>query len=141
VRFWDASALVPTFLDEPSSAKVRQWQGTDPGVTIWMMTRVEVVSAIARKKRERPALLGLWDRAIRELHEAALTWIQISDAVATRLQAERIVLEYPLRAADALQIGAAIVAADGDPHSLELVTLDRRLGDAARSEGFRVLGV
>lgn len=50
-------------------------------------------------------------------------------------------MEYALRAADALQLGAALVAADGDPQSLELVTLDRRLAEAALQEGFPVLGV
>ena len=49
-------------------------------------------------------------------------------------------MDHPLRTADALQLGAALVAADGDPQSLELVTLDRRLADAARREGFPVLG-
>jgi predicted nucleic acid-binding protein len=86
-------------------------------------------------------LVGLWDRAIQELHEAASTWIQISDAVAARIHAERIVVDYPLRSADALQLGAALIAADGDPQSLELVTLDRGLADAARREGFPVLGL
>src|SRR5713101_2772784 len=106
-----------------------------------MMTRIEVISAIARKKRERPDRAVLWRRAIRDLHEAASTWIEISDAVAARLHAERIIMEYPLRAADALQLGAALVAADGDPSTLELVTLDRRLAEAAQREGFPVLGV
>ena len=50
-------------------------------------------------------------------------------------------MEHPLRAADALQLGAALVAADGDPQSLELVTLDNRLAEAARLEGFSVLTV
>jgi hypothetical protein len=59
VRFWDASALVPTFLEETSTPEVQSWQAADPSVTIWMMTRVEVISAIARKKRERPELAVL----------------------------------------------------------------------------------
>ena len=141
MRFWDASALVPTFLEEPASAEVHRWQAADTGVTIWMMTRVEVISSIARKRRERPESAVLWRRAIRDFQEAAPTWTEISDAVAARFHAERIVMDYPLRAADALQLGAAIVAADGDPQSLEVVTLDRRLAEAARREGFPVLGV
>jgi hypothetical protein len=127
VRFWDASALVPTFLQETSTSKVRGWQAADSEITIWMMTRIEIISAIARKKRERPEFASLLSRAVREVHEAASTWVEISDAAAARLHAERIVLDYPLRAADALLLGAALVAADGDPQSLELVTLDRRL--------------
>jgi predicted nucleic acid-binding protein len=140
VRFWDASALVPTFVEESSTPEVQSWQAADPLITIWIMTRVEVISAIARKKREQPDLVAPWTRAIRDVNEMASRWTEISDAVATRLHAERIVMGHPLRAADALQLGAALVAADGEPQSLELVTLDRRLADAARREGFPVLG-
>jgi predicted nucleic acid-binding protein len=141
VKFWDASALVPTFLDEVSTQQVRNWQASDPSVTIWMMTVVEVMSAIARKQRERPDLAELCKQAIFDVRDAAVTWVQIEDAAAARHHAERIIMNYPLRAADALQLGAALVAADGEPQSLELVTLDRRLAEAARREGFPVLGV
>jgi predicted nucleic acid-binding protein len=141
VRFWDASALVPTFLEETTTAEIQRWQSEDPGIIIWMMTRVEVISAIARRRREQRERAVLWQRAIRDFQEAALTWTEIFDAEAARFHAERIVVDYPLRAADALQLGAALVAADGDPQSLELVTLDRRLAEAARREGFPVLGV
>jgi hypothetical protein len=43
---------------------------------------------------------------------------------------------HPLRAADALQLAAAFVAAERRPHSLQIVTLDERLADAAQKEGF-----
>ena len=141
MRFWDASALVPLFIKEASTPEVESWRAADPGITTWMMTRVEVVSAIARRKREWPELMALWNRAIRDVHEVTLRWTEIWDAAATRHHAERIIMKHPLRAADALQLGAALVAADGDPQSLELVTLDRRLAAAARQEGFPVLGV
>lgn len=139
MRYWDASALVPLFIEEASTAEVQGWRAADLGITTWMMTRVEVISGIARRKREWPELLARWNRAVREVHEVASRWSEISDAAATRLHAERIVLDHPLRTADALQLGAAIVAADGDPQSLELVTLDNRLAEAARREGFPVL--
>jgi predicted nucleic acid-binding protein len=141
VRFWDASALVPTFIEESATPEVQSWQAADPLITIWIMTQVEVFSAIARRKREQPELAALWSRAIRDVNDMASRWTEIWDASATRLHAERIVMDHPLRAADALQLGAALVAADGDPQSLELVTLDRRLAQAARREGFPILGV
>jgi uncharacterized protein len=140
VRFWDSSALVPIFVKEAATTEVEGWRAADPGITTWMMTRVEVLAAIARKRRERPDMVALWNRAVRDVNEISLRWIEIYDAVAARIHAERIVLDYPLRTADALQLGAALVAADGDPQSLELVTLDRRLAQAARHEGFPVLG-
>ena len=47
---------------------------------------------------------------------------------------------HPLRAADALQLGAALVATDLDPAGLELVTFDERPALAALKEGFSVPG-
>jgi len=96
--------LVPTFVEEASTPEVQSWQAADPGITIWMMTRVEVISAIARKKREQPDLVALWTRAIRDVNKMALRWTEISDAAAARLHAERIVMDHPLRTADALQL-------------------------------------
>ena len=141
MRFWDSSALVPIFLKEAATPEVEGWRAADPAITTWMMTRVEVLAAIARKKRERPDMVALWNLAARDVNDVSLRWVEIYDAVAARLHAERLVMEHPLRTADALQLGAALVAADGDPQSLELVTLDRRLAEAARREGFPVLGV
>jgi predicted nucleic acid-binding protein len=44
----------------------------------------------------------------------------------------------PLRTADAFQLAAAIVAAEDQPATLPLVTLDGRLAQAAEREGFEV---
>jgi hypothetical protein len=57
-----------------------------------------------------------------------------------RRTAERLLRTHPLRAADALQLAAALIAADHDPTSLAIVCLDERLRVAARREGFIVLG-
>ena len=51
----------------------------------------------------------------------------------------RFLRVHPLRAADALQLGAAFLAAERRPPSLEMVTLDDYLANAARREGFAVI--
>jgi hypothetical protein len=57
---------------------------------------------------------------------------------AVRRTARRLLRVHDLRADDALQLAAAVVAAEGDPSSLEIVSLDDRLTEAARREGFIV---
>jgi len=56
-----------------------------------------------------------------------------------RSHALRLLHTYSLRAADALQLGAALVACDEKPEALPFVCIDDRLRNAARKEGFRVL--
>ena len=58
-----------------------------------------------------------------------------------RRHAERLVETHPLRAADALQIGAALVVAGADPPTLEFVTLDDQQAQAAEREGLHVLAL
>ncbi|MFC1791802.1 hypothetical protein ACFL0I_04985 [Gemmatimonadota bacterium] len=53
-------------------------------------------------------------------------------------RAVRLLRVHALRAADALQLSAALVWA-GSPRGAELVTYDERLALAARLEGFRVV--
>jgi predicted nucleic acid-binding protein len=53
-----------------------------------------------------------------------------------RTTAIRLLRVHPLRTADAFQLAAAIVAAENHPASLQFVTLDDRLGQAAEREGF-----
>jgi predicted nucleic acid-binding protein len=56
-----------------------------------------------------------------------------------RVTARRLLRVHNLRAADSLQLAAALVASEGHPASLEIVSLDDRLIDAAQREGFTVL--
>jgi len=60
---------------------------------------------------------------------------------AVKRLAERLVETHPLRAADALQIGAALVTAESEPETLEFVTLDGRQAEAAEREGLRVMHI
>jgi len=66
-------------------------------------------------------------------------WSEIAAGTGVRDTAKRLLRVHALRAADALQLAAASVLADGDPGSVTVVSLDDRLRDAARREGFQLL--
>ena len=140
MRFWDTSAIVPLWIAEQGSPRARAWYRNDPDVIAWTLTRVEVFSALARRRREAPSAAS---RLLTVRREFIRTWDQWSEVTAietVRRHAERIVEAYPLRAADALQIGAAIIAAEDNPTALQFVTFDENLAHAAEREGFQVLG-
>jgi len=140
VRFWDSSAIVPLMVVEAGSARVRNWFDSDSEIIVWTLTRLELLSAIARRRREESRSAAMLTVARRNILRAWDGWSEITAVELVRRHAERLVESYPLRAADALQLGAALIAAEGDPTNLELVTLDRNLADAAEREGFAVLG-
>jgi hypothetical protein len=140
VRFWDTSALLPLFVSEKASARARAWLRKAPVVVVWTLSRVEALSALARREREEPGAARALLRARRQVLGAWEEWSEVVAVEPVRRQAERLVAAHPLRAADALQLGAALVACDLDPSRLSFVTLDERLALAAEREGFSVLG-
>ena len=139
MRYWDASAIVPVVINEPTSAAVLAMLDKDPHVVVWWTTEVECVSAITR--REREGVLDAADvvTATARLGTLRAAWEEIQPGTRLRQTATRLLRVHPLRAADALQLAAAIIAADSDPSSLPFVTLDDRLARAAEREGFLVV--
>ena len=139
MRFWDASALVPLVVAETSSTWARSLFEADAEVIVWWATPVECVSAIARLEREGELTPTRASFATRDLDEIAANWTEISPGEAIRSRARRLLRVHALRTADALQLAAALFAAEGHPATLPLVTLDERLANAAEKEEFPVM--
>ena len=136
--FWDSSAIVPLLFPEVHSSGLTTLIAEDKEITIWWATPLECQSAMHRRHREVPlppaALAAATDR-LRAL-------VELADAVSptdeVRRRAARLVAVHPLRAADALQLAAALLWCEEQPHHEGFVSLDARLRDAARREGFDV---
>jgi predicted nucleic acid-binding protein len=141
VRFWDSSALVPLLVAEATTKAIQALAARDPDMLVWWAAEIECASALARIEREsafdaKGARLA-WNR----LAQLAGGWHEVEPGETVRETAKRFLRVHPLRAADALQLAAAFVAAEGRPLALPFVTLDERLADAARKEGFALVDV
>src|SRR4051794_7763506 len=102
---------------------------------VWWSSKAECVSALARRLREGTLGGSAVHSAFQKLDRLASGWEEIEPGEGLRDIAIRFLRVHPLRTADALQLAAAFVAADGRPSSLEVVTLDDCLAEAARKEG------
>ncbi len=105
----------------------------------WWATEAECVSALARLEREGSLSAPSMAEGLRRLGSLARAWREVQPVSIVRQTAIRLLRVHPLRTADAFQLGAAIVAAEGHPATLQLVTLDERLAQAAEREGFTVV--
>jgi predicted nucleic acid-binding protein len=138
LRFWDCSAIVPLIVAEASTATIQAIAGDDPVMCVWWATEVECVSAVARLDGEHLLAATATTEALGRLDVLAESWNEVQPTAAVRGIARRLLRVHALRAADALQLAAAVGAAEGVPTSLDVVTLDERLAAAARREGFTV---
>jgi hypothetical protein len=139
MRFWDSSAVVPLLVAESTSAAVLREYELDPEVVAWWATEAECVSALARLERDGNLTAASMGEALRRLGALTSSWREVQPVTAVRRTAIRLLRVHPLRTADALQLGAAIAAAEDHPAVLPLVTLDDRLAQAAEREGFEVV--
>ena len=139
MKFWDASAIVPLLIAEPLTRRLQALLEKDSGMFVWWGSRVECMSALARRERDGTADEQIMTRALHRLREFENEWQEIDPSDSLRDTAIRFLRVHALRAADALQLAAAFSAAEQRPSSLIVVTLDERLGTAARKEGFGVM--
>jgi uncharacterized protein len=139
MKYWDSSALISLFVDEPESEGRTSLLREDSQVITWWGSRVECASALNRLQRERSLDEGGLTQALGNLEAFYETCVEVLPSEEVRRRAVRLLRVHPLRAADAMQLAAALLAAREDPSSLALVTSDDTLGSAANREGFRVL--
>ena len=80
---------------------------------------------------QRRAVLG-------RLHGFATGWDEVIDVLSVRTRANAVLARHPLRAADAGQLGAALLVSEQLADPLVFLCLDQRLCEAAEREGLRV---
>ena len=137
MRYWDSSAIVPLVVEEPASDAMRAQLREDGDLVVWWATPVECVSALVRSRRRDASRTKLGARSTR-LGRPSLARGRARAAI--RDEARRLIRVHDgLRAGDALQLAAALAAAERRPSSLGFVCLDDRLKSAAGREGLRVL--
>jgi hypothetical protein len=138
MKFWDSSAIVPLLAAEPGRDRVLALLEEDTDMVVWWATPVECASALARREREGRLSIPATTEALDRLRLLSAGWNEVVPTDAVRNTAFRLLRVHSLRAADSLQLAAAVLAAEHDPPSLGFVSLDDRLGEAAQREGFRL---
>jgi predicted nucleic acid-binding protein len=139
VKFWDSSAIIALCVDEPASAELRSVLRADAAIVVWWSTRIECLSGLLRRSREGSVSTAGLAQSRGLLRALADSWIEVVPSEAVRGNAERLLAVHALRAADALQLAAAVVWRGGGPPEAQLLSFDARLRGAAAREGFEVL--
>lgn len=138
MNFWDTSALTPLLIEEDDSALREAQLADDPAVLIWYGTPAEIQSALSRRRREGALMPDQERLALARCAVLQASWAEIEPTRAVRDRAIRLLRVHPLRAGDAFQLAAALVACAEKTGTLGFFTADTRLREAALAEGFRI---
>jgi uncharacterized protein len=139
MRFWDSSAILPLIVEEETSDRIARYYAEFPELVVWWGASVECASALARLEREGVLEARDITRAHKHLQMLQSAWNEVQPLDTVRMAAQRLLRLHSLRAADSLQLGAALVVADHRPKAWEFVCLDARLAAAAEREGFTIV--
>lgn len=141
MNFWDSSALLPLFIQEETTRTILELKAGSREIVIWTLTPVEVVSAVSRSLRlgrlsaeDAEKAISYWQGFLSELY-------LVKNIEGVKWKAMRLLRLHSLRAADACQLGAALLACEDNTRGQTFFTLDAKLAQAASKEGFRVLPV
>lgn len=138
VSYWDTSAVVALLVREPDTrAREAELRSISQMVT-WWGTILEARSALERRKREGALSGKQFDHATDRLNALRSQWTVVRPSDAILARAERLLRLHPLRASDALQLAAALLACAEAPENHRFHCADLRLCEAARKEGFLV---
>ena len=139
MRFFDASAVVKAYINEPDSAAVRRLFAKG-SVVVSRLSEVEGVSAFNRLVRERRITSEQRDRASERFLADFAKWHAVEVTAGITSVAVRLLRHHSLRASDSVQLASALVvqSALGRP-LLAFVVYDQRLADAARAEQLTVI--
>ena len=138
MRFWDSSALVAIAVDEKATRSVRDLSREDPELMVWILSEVEITSALWRRRRANELTEIVRADAQRQMDLTLSNAVTVADVPAVVRRARRLLASHTLRAADAMQLAAALLACEDEPSRLPFVTIDDRLADAAAREGFTI---
>lgn len=135
----DSSAFAKLYVPESESERLDTFLRGRRALMISELTITEVLSAVARRKRERelrPELaIRIRDAVLEDADSGAFDRLQLSPAV--HRESERLLLaidSLPLRTLDALHIALALSGA-----ATHVLTFDRRMQEAAVQVGLNAI--
>lgn len=138
MSYWDSSALVPLCTNEPRSVSAGRLWKQFPKRFVWWETSVEICSALARLEREGKISAQKRSKAENRLEILEKVWTEIEPESRIKELARTFPAIYELKAADSLQLAAALVWCKEIPKNKDFVSGDTKLLKAAENIGFTI---
>ena len=137
--FFEASAFAKRYFREVGSERVNELCGGQDFVSSLSILHCQLISALNRKRRERALPRGAY-RSLKQRIQEDLQKIHTVPADAELIRRSLGLSDaHPLKALDSLYLAAGLSLQESLKAPILFVSADRRLLQAARAEGLRVL--
>ena len=141
MNYFDSSALIKRFVEEPGSKRVEALIEAEPPPATSKVAYAEVHAGLARKPRERGLTPAVHRSASRTFDADWPAYVRVELVDPLLILARDLVQRRPLRGFDAIHLASALRLRDQIGDEVVFVASDDRLLAAASSEGFVTVDV
>jgi predicted nucleic acid-binding protein len=141
IAYVDTSILVKHYVEGEESSAYASHLITDHRVYVSVIAQVEMLSALARKHQMKE----IPGEEMKRIKNAFLSdcrrmgFIEVSDGVIK--EAQNLVFKSSIKTLDAIHLASSIILRGILETPFPLITVDKKLGSAAKAEGFEVIGI
>jgi predicted nucleic acid-binding protein len=141
MNYFDTSALIKRFVDEPGSDAVAALLAAEPLAATSVVAYAEVHASLARKLRDRAMTTSDHRRTVRAFDAdwRALVRVGVTERVLALVPG--LVRCHPLRGLDAIHLASAVCLRSELAEAVGLIAADERLLTAAESERLTAIDV
>lgn len=136
MTYWDSSALVTLFVEQAVSHKYREIHARNPQVVTSWHAVPECASAFCRLRREGFLSENQLSEVLARLQSQSAHWFALASGSRLEHLTLRVLRLHPLRAMDAVHLAAACLVRGEIISTMEFLSEDNRLAEAAAKEGF-----
>jgi uncharacterized protein len=137
IHYYDASALVKRYVQEPGSERVASLLLEGIAATA-RYTHLEILSALARRLRQGDLAVADHRYIETNLRRDFEKLVAVELTAEVIREAERLLAGHALRAGDAVQLASCIVLQARTEVPVTFVAFDERCNHAARAEGLHL---
>ena len=141
MTYFDTSALIKLYVEEPGSQVVSTLVTETASVAIAKVAFVEVHAGLARRRRAGDLSVTGYDRTCRLFEEQWRTYVRLDLRDDILVQARELVRRHPLRSLDAIHLASALALRAALGQEVRFVAADGRLVQAAEVEQFTAVNV
>ncbi|MCC5844532.1 MAG: type II toxin-antitoxin system VapC family toxin [Verrucomicrobia bacterium] len=136
MTYWDSSALVTLFVEQAVSLKYRKIHARNPQVVTAWHAVPECASAFCRLRREGFLTETQLSEVLIRLQSQSAHWLILASGTRLEQVTLRVLRLHPLRAMDAIHLAAACLIRGETVSTMNFLSEDNRLLEAAAKEGF-----
>ena len=141
MNYFDTSALIKRFVDEPGSDAVAALLDDEPVAATSIVAYAEVHAGLARKLRERGMTASGHRRTVRAFDVDWRAWVRVAVTERVLALVPALVRRHPLRGFDAIHLAAALHLRAELKDAVGFVAADERLLAAAERERLAAIDV